>query len=491
MTVRADPRLPVLVGIGTCSQREHDFERAREPLDLMLEAVRQAGLDAGGAQVLAAVGRIAVPKGRWRYRNPAGEIARAIGVPAATPVLARVGVLQQSLIGDACQRIAAGEIDAALVVGGDAGYRLQRARIAGERAVERQQDDQPQVSLEPADGLLHPAEAQAGISLPVPLYALLESAWRAKHGWSVDAHRDRLAARLERFSEIAADNPDAWRRTRLSAAEIREPSPRNPTQASPYTRHHCSNWSVDQAGALLLCAQGKAEALGLTRERWVYPWASTQSCHSVAVSARAELAACDGARLAGRAALAAGDIEDAAQLDLVELYSCFPIAVEMFAHELGLPLTRDLTVTGGMPFAGGPFNNYVLQATCRMAQLLRQGRGRNGLVSSVSGILTQQGFGLWGREAPRRGFTFADVSADTARVQAKKEVAQAYRGPARVAACTVVHEKSSRRALVLADTPDGRRALASSTDPIVTQRVEAQECCGAKIAIQADAFTMA
>ena len=491
MSSRGDPRLPVLVGIGTCSQREDDFARAREPLDLMLEAVRLAGIDAGGAHTLAGVGRIAVPKGRWRYRNPAGEIARAIGAPSATTVLASVGVLQQSLIGDACSRIAADEIDAAMVVGGDAGHRLLRAKIAGQRAGERQQEAQPDVSLEPEDDLRHPAEVRAGIDLPVPLYAILESAWRAKWGWAVDDHRDRLSAMLERFSEIAVDNPDAWRRTRVSAAEVREPSQRNPLQAFPYTRHHCSNWSVDQAAALLLCAAGKAEALGIPRARWVYPWASTESSHMVAVSARADLSACDGARLAGRAALAEGGIEDPSQLDLVELYSCFPIAVEVYAHELGLPLTRDLTVTGGMPFAGGPYNNYVLQATCRMARLIREGKGRNGLVSSVSGILTKQGYGLWAKEASSAGFVFNDVSAETARLQAIKAVADGYRGPARVAGFTVVHEKSSPRALVLADTPDGRRTLASSTDPTVTRRMQADECCGAAISIDSDVFTMA
>jgi len=241
---------------------------------------------------------------------------------------------------------------------------------------------------------------------------------------------------------------------------------------------------------LLLCAAGRAEALGIPRERWVYPWASTQACHMVPVSARADLAACDGARLAGRAALAAGDFEDASQLDLVELYSCFPIAVELYAHELGLPPTRDLTLTGGMSFAGGPYNNYVLQATCRAAGLIREGRGRHALVSSVSGILTKQGFGLWGHTPTSQGFTFADVSAETARVQATREVAESYRGPAQVAGFTVVHDKLSRRALVLADTPDGWRALASSTDPAVAERMESQECCGAKILIDGEAFTL-
>ena len=484
-------RLPVLVGVGTASQREENFAHAVEPLDLMLQAVRRAGVDAGGAHTLVAVGQVAVPKGRWRYRNPAGEIARAIGATQATTVLASVGVLQQSLIGDACQRIANGEINAALVIGGDAGYRLQRAKIAGQRAPERQQDDAPAVSLQPVEDLRHPAEVRAGIVMPAPLYAMIESAWRAKQRWSVDEHRSRIAAMLARFSEIAVDNPDAWRRTRIAAADISEASVRNPMQAYPYARLHCANWSVDQAGALLFCSAAQAHAWGIAPERWVHPWASTESSHMVAVSARADLAACDGARLAGQAALAAGGLSDASQVDLLEIYSCFPVAVQSFAHELKLPLTRDLTITGGMNLAGGPYNNYVLQATCRMARLLREARGRHGLVASVSGILTKQGFGLWGREPAPQGFLQVDVTAQTALCQASTPVHESYRGTGRVAGYTVVHEsKAPRRAMVLADTPDGGRALATSTDAATADRMESQECCGSAVMMDADTFTM-
>ncbi|MES2535369.1 MAG: acetyl-CoA acetyltransferase [Pseudomonadota bacterium] len=486
-----DPRQPVLVGIGTCMQREDDLTRGREPMDLMLEAVRRAGADAGSAQALAGVGCIALPKGRWRYRNPGGEIARAIGADSATTVLASVGVLQQSLIADACGRIAAGEIDSALVAGADTGYRILRARQAGQRAGERQQDDTPDISLEPDDTLLHPAEASAGIKMPVALYAILESAWRAKKGWTVDEHRRRLGTLYQRFSEVAAGNPDAWRRQPLSATDISDVSEHNPMQAFPYTRLHCATWNVDQAAALLLCSAGKAQALGIPRARWVYARASSESGHMTPVSARADLASCIGARLAGRAVLAAGGV-DVSQLDLVDLYSCFPIAVASYAEELGLALERDLTVTGGMPFAGGPFNNYVLQATCRMAQLIREGRGRSGLVASVSGILTKQGFGLWSSAPGEGGYAFEDVTADTARLLATKEVTDAFHGRAVVAGYTVVHDKNQApRALVLADTETGCRALAWSADPALVQRLETAEFCGAGIAMEGTVFTPA
>lgn len=486
-------RQPVLVGIGVTKQREDDFRQAREPMDLMLDAVRQAGVDAAGgraAQLLREVQHIAVPRGRWRYRNPAGELARSIGADGATTVLASVGVLQQSLIGEACSRIAAGQIDAALVAGADTGYRILRARQAGERAPERQQEDSPNIQLEPVEELLHPAEVKAGIRMPVALYAILESAFRNRRGWTVDGHRDRLAHMLARFSVTAADNPDAWRRRSLQAAAIREGSEANPMQAFPYTRLHCTSWNVDQAAALLVCSAAKAQALGIPRNRWVYACASTESNHMVPVSAREDLAGCDAAAVAGHAALEAGGI-DASGVDLLDLYSCFPVAVEAQADALGISLERELTVTGGMPFAGGPFNNYVLQATCRMAWLLRRNAGRAGLVSSVSGILTKQGFGLWSRQPLGAGFRFLDLSVEVRARARVRTVLETFAGPARIAGYTVLHDKGEApRALVLADTPGGERVLAASSEPALADGMQRQEFCGATIDVEAGRFRL-
>ena len=168
-------RTPVLVGIGTATRHEDDFTRALEPMDLMLEAVRAAGEDTGSSGALGRVEYISVPRGRWTYSNPAGEIARAIGAKATT-VLSTPGVLQQSLIGDACARSARGEIEAALVAGSDAGYRLLRAQIANRKAEERVQDDQPDIFLQPKEELRHAAEKRVGLVMPVALYAILESA---------------------------------------------------------------------------------------------------------------------------------------------------------------------------------------------------------------------------------------------------------------------------------------------------------------------------
>lgn len=476
-------RIPVLVGVGVATQREDDFRRALEPMDLMLQAVQAAGSDTGSGAALAGAQWIAVPRGRWTYTNPAGAIARAVGATQATAVLASVGVLQQSLIGAACARIARGEAHTTLVAGSDAGYRLLRAQIAGEKAQERSDQGTPDEFWEPKEELRHPVERRAGLQMPVGLYAIMESAYRHAKGWTVQEHRDRLARLYADFSRIAAGNPHAWLRRELAPAEIREASERNPMQAFPYTRFHCSSWNVDQAAALLFCSEQRAEELGIPRSRWVYPLASTESNHMLAVSARAQLHECIGARVTGQAALAGAGLR-AEQIDLVELYSCFPIAVQAYAEALGLPPGRPLTLTGGMSFAGGPYNNYELQGTARAAELLRQGQGRTALVSCVSGVLTKQAFGLWGLEAPRQGFVHADVSNTVAAQATARTVLDAYTGPARVAGYTVLHGRAQPpRGVLLVDVPAGQRALATTEDPSWIARLQEQEWVGRDVRI--------
>jgi len=486
-----DPRTPVLVGIGIVQQKEKDPARAREAVQLMIDAVQAAGVDCGVPGLPAQAARIYVPQGLWGYADPGRMIARAVAAQAAKTVYARVGILQQSLLADACSRIAAGEIDTAIVAGGEARFRQLQAQIAGTEASETPCDDTPDEVMTPENELLLDVEVNSGLGhMPVGYYALIESAYRAARGWGVEEHRDRLAQLYSRFSEIAVGNPHAWKRERVDAAEIRNASPRNRMLAFPYTKLHNTSWNVDQASALLFCSVQRAEELGIARDKWIFPRASTESNYMLALAQRPELHRLPGARIAGQRALALAGLE-AAEIDLIELYSCFPIAVEIYAEELGIAGDRDWTVTGGMPFAGGPLNNFVLQSTCRMIELLRE-RGGSGLVSSVSGYLTKQGFGVWSSEPGASGFQFADVSEEVADAMPPRTVVAPPDGEAVVCGCTVIHQGDQRLcAVALLDLADGSRTLANSLDQALMDLIESEELCGRRVLLREGRFSLA
>jgi acetyl-CoA C-acetyltransferase len=486
-----DPRTPVMVGIGIVDQKEKDPARAREAVQLMIDAVRAAAEDCGAPRLVTGAARIYVPQGLWGYSDPARIIARALGAGAATTVYAKVGVLQQTLIGDACARIAAGEIETAIVAGGEARFRALQAQIAGTDAAETPFTEPPDEVLTPREELQLPVEVGSGLGLmPVGYYAVVESAFRAAQGLGVAEHRDYLAAMYSRFSEIAVDNPHAWKRERVSAAEIRDASARNRMLAFPYTRLHNSSWNVDQAAALLFCSAARAQALGIPRSRWVFPRASTESNHMLAMSERPDLHRLPGARIAGRRALEASGLS-AAALDFVELYSCFPIAVELYAAELGIPADRDWTVTGGMPFAGGPLNNYVLQATARMAELLRDKPGSSGLLSSVSGYLTKQGFGVWATEPGPGGFVHADVTEEVAAGMPARRVVTPPEGPARICGYTVMyHDERRVCGVAVLDLADGARTVANTLDQALMDRLESEEFCGREVRLAGGQFSL-
>jgi acetyl-CoA C-acetyltransferase len=257
--------------------------------------------------------------------------------------------------------------------------------------------------------------------------------------------------------------------------------------AFPYGKLHTSQWNVDQAAALLLCSVETARALGVAPDRWVFPIAVADSNYMLPVSERPALHRAPGFEVAGRTALAhAGiDIDDVAHL---ELYSCFPVAVRVQARALGIDdARRPLTLTGGMPFAGGPLNNFALQAMVKATAVLRAAPDSRALVSAVSGMLTKQGLGVWSSAPPTRPFRFLDVTADVGATSQALPTAPAHRGPARVASYTVVHEiDGSRRGILVCDTPDGARTVASTRDPALTDAMEREEWCGRPIEIGPD-----
>jgi acetyl-CoA C-acetyltransferase len=479
-----DSRTPVLVGVAAVSQRERDPAAGREPLELMVRALECAAEDAGAPALLGRADGIRVPRGFWNYSDPGRLIAERFGAPQARTQLAELGVLQTTILGRAARDIATGRADVVLVTGGEARYRTQRGERSGiDLPCTLQQGVQPDSVLRPSGAILSDLELASGFGMPVAQYAMIENALRAAEGVPPDTHRRNVATLWEAFSQVAAANPDSWMSESVAADDIREPRHGNRMIAYPYTRWHSAQWNVDQAAGVILCSAGTASELGIDRARWVFPLAVAESNHMLPLPQRRHLHRSLGFAWAGRR-VAEHIGRDLDSVEHLELYSCFPSAVRVQMRELGIGGGHSLTVTGGMAFAGGPLNNFVLQGLVRMAQVLRGDRGATGIVTAVSGMLTKQGVSAWSTETDGRGFGYEDVSREAARDTEVVEVVGEARGHARVVGYTVEYRGGDPvRALILCDLDDGRRVLISREDRKLAESLIREEPNGRRLVL--------
>lgn len=488
-----DPRTPVLVGAGVAHQRLDDPAEAVEAVELMTTAVARAGEDAGAPSLLGQARAVFVPRGTWRYRDPGRIVAERVGANAES-IIAELGVLQSTPFTRACRAIANDDLDVAIVVGGEAKFRDLRSQITGTAVVDTQQGDDvaPDESIKPADEIIPAPERAAGFMSAPLMYSAVETALRTALGETV-AENARVTAELwAGFSRTAADNPDAWRRDPVPPEFLEHPSAKNPMLAAPYTKLHCSQWNVDQAAAFVLCSTEAADRAGVPHDRRVYPLAFAESNHMLAVSRRAELHRAPAVRIAAQRIHEATGIDVAAS-DLVDLYSCFPVAVRIQARELGLPVDdpvgHPLSVGGGMTFGGGPLNNATFQALARMVPMLRDAPGTTGLLTFISGIITKHGTSVWSTAPPEEPLDFADTTDAVKATTRALEVVGDHRGVATIDAYTVAHEGGEPRySTIVATTPDRTRVVARNDDAGLAADMAADEWCGRDVTIDGDRF---
>jgi acetyl-CoA C-acetyltransferase len=472
-----DSRTPVIVGAGQAMQRPDDPGEAREPIDLLADAARAADADTGATRsVLAALDAIAVVDiVSWKYADPGALLGRRLGVePRTTMTTTLGGNSPQLLVNELAATIARGETRAVLIGGTECVYTRWRARREPKTWLDWTQADDPPCAHIVGDARpgTNDYEMAHSALAPTHIYPLLETAVRAASGRDVDDHQQHVSELWSTFSAVSAGNPYAWSQVPYSAEEIRESSPDNRIVTFPYLKRMCANIDVDQAAAVLLCSYEAARALGVPDDRLVFPLAGADAHDRFFFSERESLAASPAIAAAGRAALEAAGMgaDDVARLDL---YSCFPSAVEIALDALGLPGPdggdpRPLTVTGGLAFAGGPANNYPTHAIAGMVDACRRDPGSVGMVTALGWYVTKHSIGLYSTTPPDDGFARVEPARTQAQVDALpgRETAGAHEGPTTVEATAVVVERDGTPSLAIVSTltPDGRRALANTRD---------------------------
>jgi len=450
--VPVDPRSPCIIGAARRTWRQ---EPAPEPLTLWEEVAHAAADDAGRPSALGDIDSLQVVFCQsWQYDDPGARLAERLGArPRTTRYSGLGGSVPLRLVADVATDMAAGGTDLALVVGGEA---LATLRHHPDPAWSHPPAEPPPFPL-----TLDPLEAAHGIYQAYLTFALLETARRAHRGEAVDEYRRELGELLAPLSAVAAADPvHAWFPVARSAEEIIRPEPANRMVATPYTKLMTAVMDVDMAAAVLVATEERADELGVPRERRVYLWGAGSDDEPATMAARPDLWRSPALASAARRALGTLGIDDVAHLDL---YSCFSASLEFARDALGITDDRSLTVTGGLPYHGGPGSNYATHALAAMTATLRADPGSFGLVTGVGMHMTSHAAALWSTTPPTA--RPAPV-AEPAGGDPSTEVTAGAEGPATVATFSTTYGREGPEwTALICDLPDGTRSYARLDGP--------------------------
>ena len=473
---------PVLIGLGTIQQKGN-YNQLDEALILMDKAFKKAIVDCTNNDITKYINEVRVPKGFWRYRDPGKWVAENNKIKSVKTTVTKVGILQQNLINTACDKIQNGEIKASLILGGESRFKILRSSIENKEYIETPLNTNPDIYDKSPEKLQLDIEEKELGSMAVGYYAILESAFRFMLQNNHDDHSNYLSEIYSGYSKIAAINKDGWIERSLDKKVIKTESKKNLRQAFPYNKYHCTSWNVNQACAIIICSEDIADKLNIPSDKRVYPLASSENNHMISTLQRPNLIEPAGMHLAAKFIM---DICNENNLipSLYDLYSCFPVAVQMFAKSLKLNDIKDKTVTGAMPFAGGPLNSYVLHSTAKLIEKLRENNGV-GIVTGVSGMMTKQSYALWSKN-PCIDFRYEDCTKKASEIELPVKLSDKKNGSGKIIGYTILIKDNTNKAIIFVDTDDKKRKLITSTNKNIIKEMQNTEWVGKRINFRDD-----
>ena len=489
-------RTPVIIGVGEASERiGAPGYAALSPVGLASKAAGAALADAGGAGVAGAIDVIAAirqfevsgPNARPPFgasNNFARSVGKRIGADPARSVLEVVGGQgPQHLVNEFAHAIAAGDAEAVLLVGSEA---ISTVRDLATRGETRDWAEHIDGSLEDrgfGDALVTRDLTGAGARTPIQVYALFENARRARLGASRQAYALEMGRLFEPFTQVAAGNPHAMSPEARTAEDLATVTRENRLTSDPFPRRMVARDQANQGAAVLLTSVGKARALGVAEDRWVYLHGGAD-VRERTVMERRDLSKSPASAMAIQRALDAAGAR-LAEVDVFDLYSCFPIAVFNICDALGLAPNdpRGLTVTGGLPFFGGAGNNYSMHAIASLVRALRGRPGSTGLVGANGGFLSKYSVGVYStRPADWKPFDSAPLQREIDGWDSPA-LAKAFAGEAKVETYTIDYSGPAPRGVVVARTPADERLAASVQDETLVRRLIAEEPLGGAVTV--------
>lgn len=416
---------PILIGAGQFTEKNVAPADAHPPMGVAAEAAKAALADTGKSEEIAKAidtivairifpdswNRPRMPNPFGRAENPPRAIARRIGANPALAIYGNVGGnTPQKYINEMAERIAEGELETVLLAGSEAIKTAQHA-LRDNVALDWQEEDNG--SLEDrgiGEALSTPHEFAHGLGVPIQTYPLFENAIRGELRRSLEQHQSALGELFAPFTKVAAQNPFSFYGKERTAEELATVTPENRYICLPYPKFMNAMDGVNQGAAIVMTSVGKAKSLGIDPGKWIFLHGCAEANEKILVGERMNYHSAPAIGINARRAFAMANktIDD---MEFIDIYSCFPSAVEIACSELGLALDdpRGFTLTGGLPFFGGPGNNYSMHAIATLVPKLRDKPTSFGLITANGGYLSKHATGIysaqpwqgeWQRENP-------------------------------------------------------------------------------------------
>jgi acetyl-CoA C-acetyltransferase len=470
--------LPCIIGVAQKTWRQEAGD-APHPLDQNIEVAKNAAADCGNPAILDCIDELdAIRCLSWHYDDLPGAIAAALGLKNGERRLSGMsGTGPQRFICDAAEKILRGERRAVLVTGGEALATRKRAKKLGQSLNWPEAQARPEYPFE--DPHL-PTEISHDIRQAYTTFAILDSARRAHLGLTPEENRRQEAVMMARLSARAAANPLAWFRKAHTAESLFTLTDNDRMVASPFSKNTMAFMDVDMAAAIIIASHGIADELGIPAHKRIYLQGWGYAKEPPYIAQRRELfrspamqAACDQAFVMAGKALA--------DIDFFDIYSCFASNINFTRDVLGIADDdpRPLTVTGGLPYFGGPGNNYTTHSIAAMVELLRENSGSSGLVTGVGMHMTNHSFAIYS-SAPRDINTVSPGPTENKSV----EITARADGPAVIVGYTVIHTRTDQYALAVCELQGGPRCYARCDDPEMVNCMEQEEWVGRAVLLR-------
>jgi acetyl-CoA C-acetyltransferase len=473
-----EQRMPVLVACGQFIDRPQSGLNLT-PVEMMAEAARVAVGDSGVAKLLNSLdvlvstgltvdaAQVKTPVSGM-YKNVPKTVANLLNISPKRLVYTQTGGnTPQKLVNHFANEIATGQSETVLLTGGEALNTMSRRFNHWSKLLlpKGKWKDNPGGTAENFGDSIPgntKYEGRYGMNLPAQVYPLFENALRVQYSRSHEDHRAKLGELFSELTKVASDNPYAWFQTQRSAAELIEPSEANRMVVYPYTKRLNSMINVNQSAAVMLMSVAKAKSLGISKDKWVFLHGCADANDVWNVSQRENFHSSPAMNAMAKSALSMADknIDDMAFFDI---YSCFPSAVQIACDEFGVAHDdpRGLTLTGGLPYFGGPGNNYSMHGIAEMINRARENETEFGLLNANGWYLTKHSMGVYSCQVPKNDWNLQSVDLDNT---PQLELVEKASGAAQLETFTVIYDKANqaKQSIVLARLESGERCIATT-----------------------------